>query len=84
VARVQSGWAGLRPVTPDDDPILGPAVHLEGFFNDCGWGGHGIMNAPAAGRALAEWIVHGRPQIVDITALGAERLVGDHQGGAPS
>jgi sarcosine oxidase subunit beta len=68
-ARVQSGWAGLRPVTPDDDPILGPVHHLRGFWNDCGWGGHGIMNAPAAGQALAEWIVDGRASSVEIGKL---------------
>jgi sarcosine oxidase subunit beta len=83
VARVQSGWAGLRPQTPDDDPILGPASHLEGFYNNCGWGGHGIMNAPAAGRALAEWIVDGKPQIVDITALGAQRFADAGRGSVP-
>ena len=39
------------------------------------------MNAPAAGRALAEWIVHGQPSVVDITFLGAERLVGGAETG---
>jgi len=73
-ATVQNGWAGLRPVTPDDDPILGPASHLPNFLNDCGWGGHGIMNAPAAGRALAEWLVHGEPTLIDITGFEAERF----------
>jgi len=48
---------------------LGPAPHLRGFFNDCGWGGHGIMNAPAAGQALAEWIVDGRAISVEIGQL---------------
>jgi sarcosine oxidase subunit beta len=78
-ATVQSGWAGFRPATPDDDPILGPVSHLEGFFCDCGWGGHGIMNAPAAGRALAEWIAHGNPSCVDITCFSAERFVGGEE-----
>jgi sarcosine oxidase subunit beta len=73
-AGVKTGWAGLRPITPDDDPILGPAPHLSGFFNDCGWGGHGIMHAPAAGMALAEWIVDGAPVSLDISRFGAERF----------
>jgi sarcosine oxidase subunit beta len=73
-ARVKNGWAGLRPMTPDGNPILGPAAHLRGFFNDCGWGGHGIMHAPAAGKALAEWIVDGMPESVDISGFGAERF----------
>jgi sarcosine oxidase subunit beta len=73
-AAVQNAWAGLRPLTPDDDPILGPVPHLQGFYNDCGWGGHGIMHAPAAGMALAEWIVEGQPTSVDIRCFGAERF----------
>jgi sarcosine oxidase subunit beta len=73
-AAVQNAWAGLRPMTPDDDPILGPVPHLEGFYNDCGWGGHGIMHSPAAGMALAEWIVDGQPSSVDIRCFSAERF----------
>jgi sarcosine oxidase subunit beta len=73
-ATVINGWAGLRPVTPDDEPILGPVDHLCGFVNDCGWGGHGIMNAPAAGRALAEWIVEGACDTVDIGRFNANRF----------
>lgn len=73
-AGVKTAWAGLRPITPDDDPILGPAPHLRGFFNDCGWGGHGIMHAPAGGLVLAEWIVDGQPTSVDVSRFGAERF----------
>jgi sarcosine oxidase subunit beta len=64
----------LRPITPDDDPILGPAPHLRGFFNDCGWGGHGIMHAPAGGLMLAEWIVDGETTTLDAGLFGAERF----------
>ncbi|MGD9145370.1 MAG: FAD-dependent oxidoreductase [Anaerolineae bacterium] len=74
-AGIQSGWAGLRPLTSDEEPILGPIPHLGGFFNDCGWGGQGIMNSPAAGMALAEWIVLGAPVSVDIRRFGAERFL---------
>jgi sarcosine oxidase subunit beta len=73
-AGIKTGWAGLRSVTPDEDPILGPVSHLRGFFNDCGWGGHGIMHAPAAGQALAEWITAGRPSSVDISLFGSDRF----------
>jgi sarcosine oxidase subunit beta len=73
-AGVKTGWAGLRPCTPDDDPILGPASHLRGFYNDCGWGGHGIMHSPAGGLILSEWIVDGRPSTLDASLFGAERF----------
>lgn len=76
-AEIKTGWAGLRPVTPDDDPILGEAPHLRGFFNDCGWGGHGIMHAPAAGLVLAELIVDGEATSMDISPFRAERFEGE-------
>jgi sarcosine oxidase subunit beta len=76
-ARVQTGWAGLRPITPDNDPILGPVPHAHGFFCDCGWGGHGIMHAPAAGAALAEWIVNGEATVLDVSCFGADRFASE-------
>ena len=73
-AGLKDAWAGLRPITPDDDPILGPVKHLEGYVNDCGRGGHGIMHAPAGGEALAEWIVQGKTTTIDIGRFRAERF----------
>ena len=82
-AGVKTAWAGLRPVTPDDNPILGPAGHLRGFWNDCGWGGHGIMHAPAGGLILAEWIVDGRPSTIEAAeGFQAGRFAGT--GGQPT
>jgi glycine/D-amino acid oxidase-like deaminating enzyme len=75
-AGVKTAWAGLRPVTPDDHPILGEAPHLRGFYNDCGWGGHGVMHAPAAGEAVAELIATGRSGSQDLGAYRAERFAG--------
>ena len=80
-AGVKTAWAGLRPVTPDDNPILGPAQHLEGFWNDCGWGGHGIMHAPAGGLILAEWIVDGRASTIDARGFTAGRFAQAGGGG---
>jgi glycine/D-amino acid oxidase-like deaminating enzyme len=80
-AGVKSGWAGLRPMTPDEDPVLGPVPHLDGYFNDCGWGGQGIMHAPAGGLILAEWIADGAPTTLDGGAFGAERFGGAIPGG---
>jgi sarcosine oxidase subunit beta len=73
-AGVRDCWAGLRPVTPDEDPVLGPATTLRGFFNDCGWGGHGIMHGPAGGLVLAEWIVNGEVTSVETEPFLAERF----------
>ena len=60
-ARIAGGWAGLRPLTPDDYAIIGWAPGVEGFFLAVGFGGHGFQHSPATGRHVAAWIVDGRP-----------------------
>jgi sarcosine oxidase subunit beta len=73
-AGLLTSWAGIRPMPPDEDPILGRAPHLQNFVNDCGWGGVGVMNAPAAGMALAELIIDGSATTVDISPFRVERF----------
>ena len=62
-ARVAGGWAGLRPLTPDDHAIIGWAPGVEGFFLAAGFGGHGFQHSPATGRHVAEWLVEGKPSL---------------------
>jgi sarcosine oxidase subunit beta len=62
-ARIAGGWAGLRPLTPDDHAIIGWAPGLEGFFLAVGFGGHGFQHSPATGRHVAEWLLHGRSSL---------------------
>jgi sarcosine oxidase subunit beta len=62
-ARIAGGWAGLRPLTPDDHAIIGPAPGLEGMFLAVGFGGHGFQHSPATGRYVAEWILDGSPSM---------------------
>jgi len=75
-AKITSGWAGLRPMTPDEKPILGQAPHLPGFFNDCGWDGHGVMHAPVGGLLMAELILDGKATSADISPFRVERFDG--------
>ncbi len=72
-ARVMRGWAGLRPLSPDDYPILGPVEGVTGFVNACGWGGHGVMHAPIGGQLIAEWIATGKTTI-ELTPFLAKRF----------
>lgn len=55
-ATIAHGWSGIRPLTRDLYPILGPVDDIEGFYLTCGWGGEGIMHAPAGGRIIADVI----------------------------
>jgi len=62
-ARIAGGWAGLRPLTPDDHAIIGWAPGVEGFFLAVGFGGHGFQHSPATGRLVAEWLTDGAPSV---------------------
>jgi sarcosine oxidase subunit beta len=62
-ARIAGGWAGLRPLTPDDHAIIGWAPGVEGFFLAVGFGGHGFQHSPATGRYVSEWLLDGEPSL---------------------
>ncbi|MCP4628467.1 MAG: FAD-binding oxidoreductase [bacterium] len=52
------GWAGLYAVnTLDGNAILGEWPELKGFYLANGFSGHGLQQAPAVGRYLAERIL---------------------------
>ena len=66
--EIERAWAGLYDMTPDAHPILGEIA--EGVFAACGFSGHGFMQSPAVGRALAEEILGESPSL----DLGPYRL----------
>ncbi|HYL26519.1 MAG TPA: glycine oxidase ThiO [Candidatus Nitrosotalea sp.] len=51
-------WTGLRPGTPDDLPVLGPAA-VDGYFLATGHYRNGILLAPATARSIADAIEKG-------------------------
>jgi sarcosine oxidase subunit beta len=72
-ARIAGGWAGLRPLTPDDHAIIGWAPGVEGFFLAVGFGGHGFQHSPATGRYVAEWLLDGKPSL-DLSLFAPDRF----------
>lgn len=54
-------WAGLRPGTPDEMPILGPVGELSGYFNAAGGFRTGIVASPLAGEVVAASLVGEQP-----------------------
>src|SRR6185369_16538423 len=53
-ASISHAWAGLYEVTPDANPIIGPASGVDGLYLINGFSGHGFQHSPAAGRILAD------------------------------
>ena len=58
---VEHVTCGYYEVTPDDTAILSEDPRLDGLFHASGFSGHGIMHAPAAGRALADLVLRRPP-----------------------
>ena len=49
-------WAGLRPVTPDMLPILGPDPEHPSIIYACGHSRNGILMAPLTGDLIADLV----------------------------
>jgi glycine/D-amino acid oxidase-like deaminating enzyme len=62
--KVQGGWAGLYPLTPDSEPIIGETPGLPGFYQAIGAGGVGVQTAPAIGAIVADLVASGRTTVV--------------------
>jgi sarcosine oxidase subunit beta len=70
-ATIENAWAGLYDMTPDAHPIVGRVA--DGVYAACGFSGHGFMQSPAVGRALAELIVIGEASL-DLSPYALERF----------
>ena len=67
-------WCGLRPMTPDSTPILGPTPYSNLFLNT----GHGTLGwtmARGSGRVLAD-LISGRQPEIDTVGLFMDRYPG--------
>jgi glycine oxidase len=71
-APITQSWAGLRPGTPDDLPILGP-TGTPGAFVASGHFRNGILLAPITAKIMAD-LVEGRPPSLDIGAFAPFRF----------
>jgi sarcosine oxidase, subunit beta len=73
-ATIDRAWAGLYDMTPDAHPIVGPVE--DGVYAACGFSGHGFMQSPAVGRAVAEELLEGRSSL-DLSPYRLERFERD-------
>lgn len=72
-AAVENGWAGLREMTPDDHAVVGPIGTAPGLWAAAGFSGHGFMQSPAIGEAIAQSLLKGVSDI-DLTPLRHTRF----------
>jgi FAD-dependent oxidoreductase domain-containing protein 1 len=76
--RLLDAWAGHYEVnTLDHNAIIGPHPEIGNFLFANGFSGHGLQQAPAVGRGLAEWIATGRYESLDLSPLSYDRIVRD-------
>ena len=74
--RLLDTWAGHYEVnTLDANAIIGPHPDIRNLLFANGFSGHGLQQAPAVGRGLAEWMTTGHYESLDLGPLGFDRIV---------
>jgi FAD-dependent oxidoreductase domain-containing protein 1 len=77
--KVTGAWAGHYDQNSfDNNAILGPWTgNLDNFHIALGFSGHGLMQAPAVGRALSELLLYGSYKTLDLSRMSYQRILDD-------
>ena len=76
--KVVRHWVGHYAYNRlDQNAILGPHPDLPNLFFMNGFSGHGLQQAPAIGRGIAEHVLTGGWQSLDLSDLSIERVLRD-------
>ncbi|MBI3016816.1 MAG: FAD-binding oxidoreductase [Deltaproteobacteria bacterium] len=69
-----TGWAGLYEVSPDHSAVVGCVDSNAQIYEAHSFSGHGAMQSYGVGLALAELILDGKFQTIDVSALHPRRF----------
>src|SRR4029450_6793989 len=72
-APLRRAWAGFYDMTPDAHPIIGEVA--DGLYAACGFSGHGFMQSPAVGGAVAAELLGEAPPF-DLSPYRLDRFAG--------
>jgi len=72
-AQISASWAGLRPGSPDDLPLLG-RTEQPGVFIASGHFRNGILLAPVTALIMAD-LIAGKTPAIDISSFSPARFV---------
>lgn len=75
--RLERTWGGhYAQSTLDGNMIIGRySPGHDNLITACGFSGHGIMHAPAVGRALSELALHGEYRNIDLKRMEFDRVL---------
>jgi len=73
-APLRRAWAGFYDMTPDAHPIIGAVA--DGVYAACGFSGHGFMQSPAVGDAVAAELLGETPPFA-LDPYRLERFAGE-------
>ena len=73
--KLENAWAGHYAYTLlDQNAVLGPHPEISNFIFANGFSGYGLQQSPAVGRAIAELILFGKYQTLDLSCFNFSRL----------
>ncbi len=74
--KVKNSWAGFYDFnTIDENLILGMHPQISNMLHCNGLSGHGLQMSPGAGRAVAEYLQHGKSTSINLENFSMDRII---------